>query len=68
MDCILPEPRLQFRMAKSGPSMAAEWGHLDVAILLTCLSFYYEGLSLAQFKQAFEQLGKSSDPSTKYAK
>lgn len=55
-------------MAKGVPSVAAEWGHPDVAILLTCLSFYYEGLNLAQFKQAFEQLGKSDDPSVEYTK
>lgn len=55
-------------LAKGVPSVAAEWGHPDVAILLTCLSFYYEGLSLAQFKQAFEQLRKSDDPSSEYDK
>lgn len=55
-------------LAKGVPSVAAEWGHPDVAILLTCLSFYYEGLSLTQFKQALEQLGKSDDPSVEYAK
>jgi hypothetical protein len=35
--------------------------------ILTCLSFYYEGLSLAQFKQAFEQLAKSNEPSIEYS-
>ncbi|KAJ4352792.1 hypothetical protein N0V95_003954 [Ascochyta clinopodiicola] len=55
-------------LAKGVPSVAAEWGHPDVAILLTCLSFYYQGLTLTQFKQAFEQLGKSEDPSVEYAK
>ncbi|XPS95694.1 hypothetical protein M3J09_004979 [Ascochyta lentis] len=55
-------------LAKGVPSVAAEWGHPDVAILLTCLSFYYEGLTLTQFKQAFEELGKSDDPSMEYAK
>jgi hypothetical protein len=48
------------------PSPAAEWGHPDVAIILTCLSFYYEGLSMAQFKQAIEQLAKSDEPSIEY--
>ncbi|UPX20197.1 uncharacterized protein EKO05_0010437 [Ascochyta rabiei] len=55
-------------LAKGVPSVAAEWGHPDVAILLTCLSFYYQGLTLTQFKQAFEQLGKSDVPSVEYAK
>jgi hypothetical protein len=52
--------------AKGVPSPTAEWGHPDVAIILTCLSFYYEGLSIAQFKQAFEQLAKSDEPSIEF--
>lgn len=55
-------------LAKGVPSVAAEWGHPDVAIILTCLSFYYQGLNLVQFKQAFEQLGKMDDPSVEYAR
>lgn len=55
-------------LAKSVPSVAAEWGHPDVAIILTCLSFYYQGLSLSQFKQALEQLCKMDDPSVEFAK
>ena len=55
-------------LAKSVPSVAAEWGHPDVAIILTCLSFYYQGLTLSQFKQALEQLCKMDDPSVEYAK
>jgi hypothetical protein len=50
------------------PSPTSEWGHPDVAIILTCLSFYYQGLNLAQFKQAFEQLLKSDEPSVEYEK
>ena len=53
--------------AKGIPSPTAEWGHPDVAIILTCLSFYYEGLSIAQFKQAFEHLAKSDEPSIEYS-
>lgn len=55
-------------LAKGVPSVAAEWGHPDVAIILTCLSFYYQGITLSQFKQAFEQLGKMDDPSMEYAR
>ncbi|KAF2623830.1 hypothetical protein BU25DRAFT_399960 [Macroventuria anomochaeta] len=55
-------------LAKGVPSVAAEWGHPDVAIILTCLSFYYQGLNLNQFKQVFEQLGKMDDPSVEYAR
>ncbi|EFQ90317.1 hypothetical protein PTT_13180 [Pyrenophora teres f. teres 0-1] len=55
-------------LAKGVPSPAAEWGHPDVAITLTCLSFYYEGLSLRQFKEAFEHLVKTDEPSVQYEK
>lgn len=55
-------------LAKGVPSPSAEWGHPDVALILTCLSFYYEGLSIAQFKQAFEALLKSNEPSIEYEK
>jgi hypothetical protein len=54
------------QQAKGVPSPTSEWGHPDVAIVLTCLSFYYEGLSMAQFKQAFSQLAKSNEPSIEY--
>ncbi|KAH7093546.1 hypothetical protein FB567DRAFT_610082 [Paraphoma chrysanthemicola] len=53
--------------AKGVPSQASEWGHPDVAIILTCLSFYYEGLSLAQFKQAFERIAKLDEPGIEYS-
>jgi hypothetical protein len=38
-----------------------------VAIILTCLSFYYEGLNMGQFKQAIEHLAKSDEPSIEYS-
>jgi|TARA_R110002003_G_scaffold1815_1_gene23528 hypothetical protein len=53
--------------AKGVPSPTAEWGHPDVAIILTCLSFYYEGLNMSQFKQAIEQLAKFDEPSIEYS-
>jgi hypothetical protein len=53
--------------AKGVPSETAEWGHPDVAITLTCLSFYYEGLSMGQFRQAIEHLAKSDEPSIEYS-
>jgi hypothetical protein len=52
--------------AKGTPSEQAEWGHPDVAILFTCLSFYYDGLTVAQLKQALEHVLKSDDPSQTY--
>lgn len=47
--------------AKGIASDQAEFGHPDVSIILTCLSFYYSGLNLAQFRQALNQLIKSDD-------
>ncbi|KNG50865.1 hypothetical protein TW65_01843 [Stemphylium lycopersici] len=55
-------------LAKGVPSPTAEWGHPDVAITLTCLSFYYQGLSIHQFKEAFEHLVKTDEPSIEYEK
>ena len=48
--------------SKGIPSDQAEFGHPDVSILLTCLSFYYSGLTLPQFQQALTQLLKSDEP------
>lgn len=52
--------------AKGVPSEQAEWGHPDVAILFTCLSFYYNGLDVAQLRQSLEHVLKSDDPSSEY--
>ncbi|CAF9942696.1 MAG: hypothetical protein ALECFALPRED_009917 [Alectoria fallacina] len=46
---------------KGIPSDQAEFGHPDVSIILTCLSFYHSGLSLPQFQQTLTQLIKSDD-------
>ena len=47
--------------AKGIASDQAEFGHPDVSIILTCLSFYYSGLSLPHFRQALTHLIKSED-------
>lgn len=47
--------------AKGIASDQAEFGHPDVSIILTCLSFYYSGLTLPQFQQALNQLIKTDD-------
>ncbi|WQF89185.1 Putative P-loop containing nucleoside triphosphate hydrolase [Colletotrichum destructivum] len=52
--------------AKGVPSEQSEWGHPDVAILFTCLAFYYDGISVAQLTQSLEHLFKSDDPSSEY--
>ncbi|RDL37029.1 Uncharacterized protein BP5553_04462 [Venustampulla echinocandica] len=52
--------------AKGCPSEQAEWGHPDVAILFTCLAFYYDGLSVPQLRQTLDHVLKSDDPSQTY--
>ncbi|KXX81310.1 hypothetical protein MMYC01_201930 [Madurella mycetomatis] len=54
--------------AKGVPSEQSEWGHPDVAILFTCLVFYYDGISNSQLRQALARVLKSNDPSTEYDK
>ena len=53
-------------LAKGIPSSRAEWGHVDVSLLFTCLSFYYQGLSQLQLKQSLERTLKSDDPAREY--
>ena len=52
--------------AKDVPAPSAEFGHPDVAIALTCLSYYYSGLTQVQIRQCFELLSKADDPSLEY--
>ncbi|KAF8554288.1 hypothetical protein OG21DRAFT_1497164 [Imleria badia] len=52
--------------AKDVPAPKAEFGHPDVAIVLTCLSYYYGGLTEDQLKVSFELLLKQDDPSLDY--
>lgn len=52
--------------ARGCPSESAEFGHPDVAILFTCLAFYFGGLDLAQLRQSIEHVLKSDDPSSEY--
>ncbi|KAL8935316.1 MAG: hypothetical protein Q9211_004757 [Gyalolechia sp. 1 TL-2023] len=48
--------------SKGIPSDQAEFGHPDVSIILTCLSFYNTGLTLSQFRQSLGLLLKSDEP------
>ncbi|PLB47748.1 hypothetical protein P170DRAFT_510506 [Aspergillus steynii IBT 23096] len=52
--------------AKGVPSDQAEWGHPDVAIIFTCLSFYHQGLDEKQFQQSLRAVLRSDDPSLEY--
>ncbi|KAK3290215.1 uncharacterized protein B0H64DRAFT_350596 [Chaetomium fimeti] len=54
--------------AKGVPSEQSEWGHPDVAILFTCLVFYYDGIDESQLRLALARVLKSDDPSTEYDK
>ncbi|EXJ58525.1 hypothetical protein A1O7_05951 [Cladophialophora yegresii CBS 114405] len=53
-------------LGKGVASNLAEWGHVDVSLLFTCLSFYYQGLAPAQLKQSLERILKSDDPAREY--
>ncbi|QRW06891.1 hypothetical protein RhiLY_05890 [Ceratobasidium sp. AG-Ba] len=52
--------------AKDIPSMRAEFGHPDVAIVLTCLSYYGDGLTESQLGTCFELLYKLDNPALEY--
>jgi Protein of unknown function (DUF3638)/Protein of unknown function (DUF3645) len=52
--------------AKDVPAPRAEFGHPDMIIVLTCLSYYYGGLSDWQLESTFHQLYNSDDPSSRY--
>ncbi len=42
--------------AKDAPADRTEFGFVDVAIVLTTLHYYYEGLSVGQLKRTFQKL------------
>lgn len=48
------------------PSLRAEFGHPDVAIALTCLSYYYDGLKKYQVLLCFDFLAKLDNPEMEY--
>lgn len=52
--------------AKGKPSEQAEFGHPDVAIIFTCLAFYYTGLNDAQFSMSIQHVLTSNDPAAQY--
>ena len=52
--------------AKDVPAERAEFGHPDVAIIFTCLSYYYGGLEEELLKQCFEILLKQDEPPVEY--
>jgi len=52
--------------AKDNPATRAEFSHPDATIVLTCISYYYGGLSDAQLRTAFEKLLLSDHAQEKY--
>ncbi|KAG2038864.1 hypothetical protein BDR03DRAFT_953798 [Suillus americanus] len=52
--------------AKDMPSLRAEFGHPDVAVTLTCMSYYYAGLTPQQLVLCFELLLKQDNPALEY--
>jgi hypothetical protein len=46
--------------------LRAEFGHPDVAIALTCLSYYYGGLNKEQILLCFDLLAKLDNPEVEY--
>ncbi|KAL8934729.1 MAG: hypothetical protein Q9211_005078 [Gyalolechia sp. 1 TL-2023] len=52
--------------AKGVPAATAEFGHPDVTIALTCLSYYYTGLKDSQIRSCLEILQKADDPTAEY--
>ena len=52
--------------AKDVPAQRAEFGHPDIAIILTCLSYYYAGLSEEQLRLSFRILFKQHESSFNY--
>lgn len=53
---------------KDVPAAAAEFSHPEMTIILTCLSYYYEGLSKSQAIQCFKELLKSDNSQGEYEK
>ncbi|KAJ7319268.1 hypothetical protein DFH08DRAFT_1034951 [Mycena albidolilacea] len=52
--------------AKDSPAPRAEFGHPDVIIVLTCLSYYYGGLTDSQLDTSFRLLLNSDNPEAQY--
>ncbi|PVF94403.1 hypothetical protein CPB86DRAFT_876435 [Serendipita vermifera] len=53
--------------AKDVPSPRSEFGHPDITILLTCLSYYYRGLDSETIRLTLRQLLKSGTPELTYS-
>ena len=54
--------------AKGVPDISAEFAHPDMQIILSCLSYYYSGLSFDQMCHCLRILLKSDEPSEQYSR
>ncbi|KAF5344594.1 hypothetical protein D9758_013920 [Tetrapyrgos nigripes] len=52
--------------AKDVPSLRSDFSHPDVVICLTCLAYYYRGLTSSQVETSLEFLLKSDNPTIEY--
>ncbi|KAF3267413.1 hypothetical protein TWF217_000476 [Orbilia oligospora] len=52
--------------AKDRPAVKAEFGHPEVVLTLTCLTYYYGGLEDSDLENCFELLLKTDDPDLTY--
>ncbi|KAL1693689.1 hypothetical protein GGG16DRAFT_88362 [Schizophyllum commune] len=52
--------------AKDSPALRAEFGHPDVVLMLTSLSYYYGGLSDDELDTSFDRLLKTDNPALRY--
>jgi len=48
-------------LAKDSPSARADFSHPDIAIVLTCLSYYYRGLDDKQIYDSFIEVNPNND-------
>ncbi|KAK0717274.1 hypothetical protein B0T26DRAFT_775322 [Lasiosphaeria miniovina] len=54
--------------AKDMPSPRSEFSHPDVVVILTCLSYHYDGLSNNSLATCLELLEKSENPDDEYSR
>jgi hypothetical protein len=54
--------------AKDSPAPRSEFSHPDVVIVLTCLSYYYQGLSYAELSTCLEKLSRSDQAEQEYSR
>ncbi|KAL2192964.1 hypothetical protein P885DRAFT_64434 [Corynascus similis CBS 632.67] len=54
--------------AKDSPAPRSEFSHPDVVIVLTCLSYYYQGLSSDKLRDCLEILSRSGQAEQEYSR